>query len=202
MAGFCYLLPPYESCNIYPENCWLIDRTLRKIYRPMKIILRKWEKGDITSLASLANNKKIADNLRDRFPSPYTLDDAKEWVTLNKHKSPTLDFAIEAGSALVGGCGILLNDDVYRCSAEIGYWLGESFWGKGIATEAVRQLVEQIRLDHPEITRIYGNVFAQNKGSMRVLEKNDFHLESIRKRVFIKNNLVADDYVWIKLIHS
>ena len=167
----------------------------------MKIIVRKWVKEDIALLALLANNKRIADNLKDRFPSPYTLKDAEEWVAMNEQKSPTLDFAIEANDELAGGCGILLKNDVYRCSAEIGYWLGESFWGKGIATEAVRQLVEQIRLNYPGITRIYGNVFEQNKWSMRVLEKNGFHLESIRKRAIIKNGIVSDDYVWVKLTH-
>lgn len=90
----------------------------------MKVILREWNKKDTVLLTELANNKLIADNLRDHFPNPYTLKDAEEWISLNQDRMPVINFAIEAGGQLAGGCGIFFKEDIYRCSAEIGYWLG------------------------------------------------------------------------------
>jgi len=166
----------------------------------MKMVLRQWIKEDIESLAKLANNKNIAGNMSDRFPFPYTLKDAEEWITLNENKNPAANFAIEADGELAGGCGIMMMKDVYRCSAEIGYWIAEPFWGKGVATEAVKLLPKEIRANYPEIIRVFAKPFAYNKASMKVLEKNGFHLESIRKKAVIKNNIVMDDYVWVKLL--
>jgi RimJ/RimL family protein N-acetyltransferase len=166
----------------------------------MKILLRQWLNNDAEPLAMLANNKNIADNLRDHFPHPYTLEDAKKWIAINKNKNPVTNFAIEADGILVGGCGMILQDDVYRRSAEIGYWIGEPFWGKGMATEAIKLLTEQLILSCPDIVRIYAEVFENNKSSMRVLEKNNFYLESIRQKAVVKNNRLMDDYVWVKLL--
>lgn len=166
----------------------------------MKVVLRRWRKEDAEQLAKLANNKKIADNVRDRFPHPYTLKDSEEWIALNEEKSPVNSFAIEVNGELAGSGGIMLKEDVYRCSAEIGYWVAEPFWGKGIATEAVKLLVEIIARDYPFIIRVYAEVFEHNKASMKVLEKNGFHLESIQKKAVTKNNIVMDDHVWVKLL--
>ena len=138
--------------------------------------------------------------MRDLFPNPYTLKDAEEWVTRNKNRIPTTNFAIEVNGELTGGCGLMIFGDVYRHNAEIGYWIGEPFWGKGIATEAVKLLLEKIKTDFPEIIRVSAEIFEHNKTSMKVLEKNGFHLESIRKRAVIKNNIIMDDHVWVKLL--
>jgi len=86
---------------------------------------------------------------------------------------------------------------VYRYTAEIGYWIGEPYWGKGIATIAVAQIVQQIRKQSPEIVRIYAEIFDHNIASMRVLEKNGFTLESTRKKSVVKNGVVMDDYVYV-----
>lgn len=166
----------------------------------MNVSLREWRISDIDPLALLANNKKIADNLRDIFPFPYTIDDAKNRIISNEKIIPPNTFAIEADEQFVGGCGIHSKEDVYRCSAEIGYWVAEPFWGKGVATEAVKQLLRKTLPHFPNIVRLYAEVFEHNKASMRVLEKNDFHLESIRRKAVIKNNVVMDDYVWVKLL--
>ena len=166
----------------------------------MKLRLRNWRKEDIASLVKLANNKKIADNLRDQFPHPYTLQNAEEWIAMNEKRNLTTNFAIEVNGELAGSCGMMIYEDVYRLSAEIGYWIAEPFWGKGIATEAVRLLVEKIKTDFPEIVRVSAEIFEHNRASMRVLEKNEFHLESIRKKAVIKNNIIMDDHVWVKLL--
>jgi [ribosomal protein S5]-alanine N-acetyltransferase len=165
----------------------------------MKVILREWKKSDSTALAKIANNKKIWDNVRDRLPYPYTEQDAKEWLALVKKQKIVTTFCIEADGELAGSIGFTLKEDVYRKSAEIGYFIGENFWGRGIATEAIRQLVGYIEKNF-DLVRIYAEVFEYNKASMKVLEKNGFYLESIRKKAAIKNNIVINDFVWVKLI--
>ena len=166
----------------------------------MNIVLREWSKGDIEPLVILANNKKISDNLRDHFPYPYTLKDAEEWISLNETNLSITNFAIEVNNELAGGCGILLKEDIYRFSAEIGYWIGEKFWNKGLATHVVHLLIQEIKLRHPHIIRIYAEVFEHNKASMKVLEKNGFHLESIRQKAVVKNNIVMNDQVWVLIL--
>lgn len=166
----------------------------------MKVHLRGWKNDDKELLAKYANNKKITANLRDIFPNPYTINDAIQWIAFTENQNPQTTFAIDADEQFVGGCGIHLKEDVYKCSAEIGYWIAEPFWGKGIATEAIKQLQEKTIPHFPNIVRLYAEVFEHNKASMKVLEKNGFHLESIRKKAVTKNNVIMDDYVWVKLL--
>lgn len=165
----------------------------------MNVVLREWKKSDAAALAKLANNKKIWDNVRDRLPYPYTKNDAKEWLSLVKKQKTVTTFCVEADGEVAGSIGFTLKDDVYRKNAEIGYFIGEQFWGKGIATEAVKQLVGYIQ-KKIDVIRIYAEVFEYNKASMKVLEKNGFYLECIRKKAAIKNNVVLDDYVWVRLL--
>jgi [ribosomal protein S5]-alanine N-acetyltransferase len=164
----------------------------------MQIALRPWLNKDLEPLAALANNKKIWDNVRDYFPHPYTLKDAREWLALNAGITPVLNFVIEVNGQFAGSIGIVPKTDVYRNNMEIGYWLGESYWGKGIATKAIGLMCELIWKEHPHINRIYAEVFANNKASMRALEKNGFELECVRKKAVIKNDLLMDDWVWVK----
>src|SRR5215831_16641354 len=165
----------------------------------MSVILRKWKRSDAESLAKIANNKKIWDNVRDRLPYPYTKRDAQEWLELAKKEKTATTFCIESDGQMAGSIGVILKDDVYRKTAEIGYFVGEEFWGKGIATEAVGQMVDYIKKQF-DVVRIFAEVFEYNKASMKVLEKNGFYLECIRKRSVIKNNVIVDDYVWVKLL--
>lgn len=165
----------------------------------MKVILREWKKSDAGPLAKIANNKKIWDNVRDRLPFPYTKKDAKEWLSLVKKQETVTTFCLEADGQLAGSIGFTLKEDVYRKNAEIGYFVGEEYWGQGVATEAVRQLVDYMQKNF-DLTRIYAEVFEYNKASMKVLEKNGFYLECIRKKAAIKNNVILDDYVWVKLL--
>jgi RimJ/RimL family protein N-acetyltransferase len=164
----------------------------------MEIILRPWLNKDLEPLTLLASNKKIWDQVRDYFPHPYTLKDAKEWLALNVNVTPVLNFAIEVDRQFAGSIGMVPKTDVYRNNMEIGYWLGEPFWGKGIASKAVAEFCDMIWNEYPHVNRIYAEVFETNKASMRVLEKNGFSLECIRKKAVIKNNRLLDDWVWVK----
>ena len=97
-------------------------------------IIREWRRGDEPSLARNANNRKVWINLRDAFPHPYTMEDARRWVEKAGSEYPSTSFAIVVDKEAVGGIGIVLQPDVFRRSAEIGYWLGEEYWGRGIVT--------------------------------------------------------------------
>jgi RimJ/RimL family protein N-acetyltransferase len=164
----------------------------------MSVLIRKWNINDIEVLVQIANNINVWNNLRNYFPHPYTIEDAKSWLELVDVEGATLNFAIEFEGVLVGGIGLIPNSDVYVMSAEIGYWIGESYWGKGIATEAIRQITEYIFYNF-DIIRIYAEVFENNKPSMRALEKNGFYLEGVRRKSILKNGNLMDDYIWVRL---
>jgi len=164
----------------------------------MSVLIRKWNVNDIEVLVQIANNINIWNNLRNYFPHPYTMEEAKSWLELVDVEGATLNFAIEFEGVLVGGIGLIPNSDVYVMSAEIGYWIGESYWGKGIATEAIRQITEYVFYNF-DIIRIYAEVFENNKPSMRALEKNGFYLEGVRRKSILKNGILMDDYIWVRL---
>jgi ribosomal-protein-alanine N-acetyltransferase len=164
-----------------------------------RVIIRPLEKKDAEELAFVANNKKIWNNLRDSIPSPYSIEDANQWIANVNKDGPATSFAIVREGNVVGTVGCILGKDNSRKTIEIGYFVGESFWGKGIATEAVKHLLQYI-IQTFDCIRVEAHVFAQNKSSMKVLEKNGFYLEALRKRAVIKNNEVIDDCVWVKLL--
>jgi RimJ/RimL family protein N-acetyltransferase len=159
------------------------------------ITLRNWQKKDIKSLAKNANNKKIWDNLRDEFPYPYTEMAAKQWIAIANEDNPLTNFAIEYKGNAVGGVGIILKSDVFRQNAEIGYWLGEKYWNKGIGTKVAHAMVEY-SFQHFNIVRIFANVFETNVASIRVLEKCNFKKEATLKMAVIKNNQVQNCYIY------
>jgi RimJ/RimL family protein N-acetyltransferase len=163
------------------------------------IQLRPWQKQDAQILAAIANNRKIWNNVRDQLPNPYSVMDALKWMNHIKVLNPEQNFAILYNGVIAGNIGCKLQEDVYRRSIEIGYFIGEEFWGKGIATEAVGLFTKYL-VDNFQPIRIYAEVFEHNKASMKVLQKNGFYLESIRRKAAIKNNEIVDDYVWVKLV--
>lgn len=165
----------------------------------MNLILRPWQKEDAAPLANIANNRNIWNNVRDRLPQPYTVSDAQQWIEYSKTNTMHINFAVVYNDELVGSAGCIRKEDVYRKSVEIGYFIGERFWGRGIATQAVRLLVDYIKQNF-DVVRIYAEVFEHNKASMKVLQKNGFCLECIHKKAAIKNNVIVDDYIWVKLL--
>lgn len=168
----------------------------------MQVKIRPFRPDDVNALAAIANNYNIWQNLLDRFPHPYSEADAEAWIAFNQPIDPAINFCIEVDGKLAGGIGMHLKQDVHRNNVEIGYWLGEPFWGQGIATRAVGLLLQYIAETFPNTTRIIAPVFERNKTSMRVLEKNGFHLEAILKRSAIKHNQVLDEYLWVKMVRN
>jgi RimJ/RimL family protein N-acetyltransferase len=164
----------------------------------MAVTIRQWVSTDLPNLVLYANNINIWNNLRNYFPTHYTEADAIAWLEKTIDASPIVNLAIDIDGQAIGGIGLILNSDVYVMSAEIGYWLGEPFWGQGITTEAVRQMVDYT-FYYYDIVRLYAEVFEINKASMRVLEKNGFYLEGVRRKAVLKNGVLMDDYIWVKL---
>ena len=165
----------------------------------MSLILRSWQTEDAQALANIANNRNIWNNVRDRLPSPYTVTDALQWIAQSKTDRLHTNFAIICDNELTGSIGYIKKEDVYRRNVEIGYFIGEQYWGKGIATRAVAMLLDRVMAE-TDAVRIYAEVFEYNKASMKVLQKNGFYLEGIHRKAAIKNNRIVDDYIWVKLV--
>jgi ribosomal-protein-alanine N-acetyltransferase len=157
--------------------------------------LRPWQPGDEESLACHANNPKIWRNVRDRFPHPYTRADAEAWIAIASTDTPLTNFAIAVDGAAVGGIGVMLQEDVSRKSAEIGYWLGEAYWGRGIVTAAVRAMTDYAFATF-DLCRLYANVFEWNPASMRVLEKAGYEFEGRRRKSAIKEGQIIDEMIY------
>lgn len=162
----------------------------------MKFVLREWKTEDADSVAKYANNPKIAGNLRDGFPSPYTPEDARLFVAdcLRGQKGMIM-LAIEIGGEAAGSIGVFRQDNVYRKSAELGYWLGEPFWGKGVMSAAVSEMCA-LAFGAWDIVRIFAEPFAGNAASRGVLEKAGFALEGILKRSVFKNGSITDSCIY------
>jgi ribosomal-protein-alanine N-acetyltransferase len=161
--------------------------------------LRRWRIEDLDALAGYANNRKIWMNLRDRFPHPYTRVDAEAWIRLCLvEEEPALQFAIDLADEAVGGIGFERLTDVHRLTAEIGYWIGEPFWGRGIASAAVAEATAYgfVRLG---LERIQAAVFAENRASVRVLEKSGFTCEGCLRRSVLKDARILDSFLYARV---
>jgi ribosomal-protein-alanine N-acetyltransferase len=159
------------------------------------ILLRPWTKEDIPSIVKYANNKKIANNMRNVFPHPYTEKNAEDFVALWSSHDPIRVFAIEYENEAIGSIGLHPKEDVHERNMELGYWLGEPFWGKGITTRAVKMMLDYGFHNWP-IERIYAGAFGYNQRSCRVLEKAGFVLEGVLKRSIWKNEQVTDEIIY------
>lgn len=160
------------------------------------IKLRKWDMTDAPALVTLANNKKISDNLRDRFPHPYTFENAEEFIRFaTTGDSGEEIFAIEVDGNPVGAIGAIFGSDVYRLNAEIGYWIGEEFWNRGIATAAIKEITGYL-FENYDLERIYAECFSDNLASQKTLQKSGFSLEAILKRNILKNGVIKDSMIY------
>lgn len=166
-------------------------------------ILRPFQLFDFKSIAIHANNQLIWANLRDRFPCPYYEKDAMQFIQMVSSRSPITEFAIDVDGEAIGAAGIILKDDVYKGNGEIGYWLGQDYWGKGIGTRMVSELVRKA-FDDFMLYRVYAEVFEKNTASARVLEKNGFIKEATLKNAIFKNgehqNLIIFSIINPKII--
>ena len=155
--------------------------------------LRKICRTDAEQIAKLMNNKKVVANLRDLIPFPYRLEDAEEFIGFCEHEDPAANFAIDLDGLLAGVIGLTIQNDIHRKTAEIGYWLGEPFWNKGIMTEAVKAIVDY-GFKELDLVRIFTGVFEHNKASHRVLQKAGFKFECIFRKAIIKYGEVMDEF--------
>ena len=159
----------------------------------MKCRIRKWELSDAKDLAAALSNKKIQDNLRDGLPYPYTEQDGKDFISamLSADENETFAFAITVDNIVIGSIGIFRQGNIHRQTAEIGYYIAEAYWGKGIMTEAVREICKYV-FGESDIIRIYAEPFAYNTASCRALEKAGFQYEGTLRNNAVKNGKVID----------
>ena len=160
--------------------------------------VRSWRSNDLDALVRYADNPKIAANLRDQFPHPYTRSSGAAYLAQMRSAAVEISFAIEFESEAVGGIGFKLGTDIARLSAEMGYWLGEPFWGRGLMTRAVLAASEW-GFSHYKLSRIYAMAFSHNVGSMRVLEKAGFQREGLLRRSAVKNGIILDQVLYAKV---
>ena len=163
-----------------------------------RCLLRPWTDDDVSSLARYANNRRIWLNLRDAFPHPYTEEDAAEWLAKVREMSNAILLAIDVDGAAVGSIGVFRLDDVYKRSAEIGYWLAEPLWNRGIVTEAVAAITERA-FRELEVVRIQAAIYAWNPASMRVLEKCGYVREGVLKKSVWKDGNLVDSVMYARL---
>lgn len=164
----------------------------------MDFTLREWRITDLDSLVKHANNYNIAKCLTDVFPHPYSGADGKRYLDFVIQDTPPIKiFAIDVDGEAVGSIGLTFKEDVYRKNVEIGYWLSEEYWGKGIVTEAVKQ-VTQYAFDTFDVNRVYAGVFAFNTGSQKVLEKAGYTLEAELKKTIFKYGEYIDEKIYAR----
>ncbi len=160
--------------------------------------IRDWVAKDAGSIAKYANNRKIARWLRDRFPHPYLRSDAEMFLSVVAQQDPRTTFAIATQDEAIGGIGLEFGADVHRFTAELGYWLGEPFWGRGIVTDAVRCFTAWA-FENFEVHRIYSAVFEGNHGSVRVLEKSGFQREGCLQASVFKNGRIMNQLLYARI---
>lgn len=157
--------------------------------------VRAWRWEDEPSLARHADDREVSRRLRDSFPHPYTREDARRFIGFARGQEPRTTFAIAVDGEAVGGIGLRLGQEVERRSAEIGYWLGRAFWGRGIATAAVRGLTG-FAFEAFGLTRVFAVPFENNPASMRVLEKCGYLREGVMRRSVVKDGVVMDQILY------
>jgi RimJ/RimL family protein N-acetyltransferase len=157
--------------------------------------IRDLSQNDVDSLVKYANNYSISRFLRNTFPYPYTKDDADRWINFVKNDKYNLSFAIADKDELIGGIGAMSNQDVNRFTVEIGYWLAEPFWNKGITTTAVKTFCKYL-FDNYNFNHLTASIFEGNDASMKVVKKVGFVLEGVLRKDVFKENKFLDQYIY------
>lgn len=160
--------------------------------------LRPWNHRDLDSLVRHADDLRVARTVRDHFPSPYTREDGERWLAHASEAGRASNVAIEVDGKAVGGVGMIPGEDVHRIRAEVGYWLGYAYWGRGIMTEAVTAFSDHL-LEERGFLRLEAPVFETNPASGRVLEKAGYDLESRQRRAAIKAGVIIDVLLYVRL---
>ncbi len=159
----------------------------------MTVEIRQWKLSDAADLAYLINNKNILNNLRDGLPYPYTVKDAREFIAeaLQDDFNEIFAFAVIAEGRTVGNIGIYRRKNIYFRTAELGYFIGEEYWNRGIATRAVKKACKYV-FENTDVVRIYAEPFSRNRASCRVLEKAGFTREGTLRANAVKNGVTED----------
>ena len=163
------------------------------ILKKGQVKLRGLQTEDSQDLAIQANDKAIFDKVRDYFPNPYTVDDAQAFITATLKEEPKVTFAITYHEQFAGVIGMKLQEDIYHRSAEVGYWLGASFRGKGITPVALA-LITSYGINTLDLNRLFAGTFSNNPASMRVLEKCGYLFEGVAKQAICKNGEFLDEH--------
>ena len=159
--------------------------------------LRPFRPADADAIVRHADDREVWRFLRDRFPHPYTPGDAEAWIAFTSVQDPPLHFAIDHEGEAVGGIGIIPGTDVDRVSAEVGYWLGRAFWGRGLATRALESLTAYA-FGTFDFTRLFATPFAFNAASIRVLEKAGWRREGVFRMAVVKEGRIGDRLVYAR----
>jgi RimJ/RimL family protein N-acetyltransferase len=164
----------------------------------MRPLLRRWRTDDLDRLVRYANNVNVWRNLRDRFPHPYTRAHGEEWLARQSQaREPLMNFVIDVDGECVGGIGFERFSDINRLTAEIGYWVAEPFWGRGLASFALREATAYA-FHHFDFERVQASVFAWNAASVRVLEKCGYEFEARLRRSVIKDGQITDMLMYVR----
>ena len=161
----------------------------------MNFTLRPWNENDLDSLVKYANNIHISSRLTNKFPHPYTTEHAKWFIAFANSDETKYVMAIDINGEACGGIGIHPQEDIYCKNAELGYWLGEPYWGRGIITSAILQMIEH-GFNLFDINRIYARPFGSNLASQKVLEKTGFTLEAKLEKTLFKNGVYEDELIY------
>jgi RimJ/RimL family protein N-acetyltransferase len=161
--------------------------------------VRDWRRDDAVALAQHANDRRIWLNMRDAFPHPYALADATAFLDVATSMQPRTWFAVTVADEAVGGIGYTLKGDVERIAAEIGYWLGTAFWGRGIMTAALRAVTAYAFREHSDLRRMYAVPYVTSAASAHILEKVGYRLEGRMRHSVIKDNKLLDQLIYAVL---
>ncbi|KAF5002127.1 hypothetical protein FGRMN_610 [Fusarium graminum] len=164
-------------------------------------VVRSYQDGDAESLAKAANNPQIARWLQNTFPHPYTLQDAQKWISIAKAQSPLLDFTVcqPDGVSIIGGVGLKAREDIHHRTMEIGYWIAEEYWQRGIATKVITAFSNWAFDNFKYLVRLEAEVFEGNMASCRVLEKCGFEFEGRQRAAVEKHGVIMDALTYVKI---
>ena len=160
--------------------------------------IRDYEPGDAPSLAENANNPNVAQFLREIFPSPYPVETAEWWVSEGWKGGKGFNQAIVVDEQCIGGIGVSFFEAEQRYNAELGYWIGETYWGKGIVSEAINQFTQDV-FAHFDVRRLFSLVAPENIGSIKVLEKCGFVREGVLRQAMFLRGVFYDEIIYAKL---
>lgn len=176
----------------------MMEHTQHWSYQGNCFVIRPWRKGDEPSLVHHANNKKIWDALRNAFPHPYTQRDAERWIQQMMASRKPTHFAIEVEQEAVGAIGFSMDKDVHSLNAEVGYWLGENHWNKGIISESL-VAISHYAFGEFQLARLYARVFENNSASQKALTKAGFYLECVHPFALFKHGQIWDELLYVRL---